>query len=67
MRKINIPCDCEEDMEHEVEVEAEWGYRAIGLYCPEVGDTLPCGRLINDKDIDYIIKYLEELNVREDE
>lgn len=62
MREIRIACECDEE-EHEVEVEAEWypqpGSR-IGLYAPTIGDMLPCGREINQADLNSIFSTLED-------
>lgn len=54
MRTVTIPCDCD-DEEHEVEYEGEGG----GLYTPSVGDALPCGRLIDENDMDEVFERLK--------
>lgn len=54
---ITFPCDCEAE-EHELEISAEGGHpgqgNRVGLYAPSVGDVLPCGRVLNAKDIEDV-------------
>lgn len=57
MRKVTIPCDCA-DEEHELEVEGESG----GLYAPDVGDDLPCGRKVDEKDMERVWERLRDRN-----
>lgn len=61
--KITFPCDCEAE-EHEVEVEAEWGGYGIrgrtGLYAPQEGDALECGRVLSGDDIGDIIQRVDD-------
>lgn len=59
---ITLDCDCEPDAEHEVEVFAEVNQfgPGSGIYSPEIGDELPCGRKINERDMDKLYKRLEE-------
>lgn len=63
MSTVTVPCDCEHE-EHEVEVSAElggYGIRArIGLYAPSIGDKLPCGRELTERDLTKIVERLEE-------
>lgn len=67
MPNLWIPCECEVE-EHEVFVEAELiGYRSgSGIHSPKVGDPLPCGRTITEKDMEHLFERLNEWGDRED-
>lgn len=59
MPLLHLPCDCGEE-EHEIWVEAEVSHyhSGHGIYSPEIGDELPCGRQITQADMTELFKRL---------
>lgn len=55
---INLPCECDAE-EHVVDTHPEMCFGRLGLHYPAEGDPLPCGRLLTEKDIDYIFDAIE--------
>lgn len=65
---VTLPCDCD-DEEHDVETSPEFGgygiHSRVGLCAPDVGDALPCGRLITERDLEKIVDRIHDSFVDE--